>query len=79
MKHYLIAAFQIILLVPSAIWTRNYIGNVGTPGPIGDYTSLTPMAYAISGCISSVLFVAALVWILSSAPARAARANRRRQ
>ena len=68
---YLIAAFQIVLLLSSAIWTRNYIGDV----VLGELPSL---AYALSGCISSILFFIAIVWILSSAPAREARANRRR-
>jgi len=69
---YLIAAFQIVLLLSSAIWTRNYIGDVTALG------NLPSLAYAISGCISSILFFVAIVWILSSAPAREARANRRR-
>jgi|TARA_R110002153_G_scaffold155702_3_gene307748 hypothetical protein len=69
---YVIAAYQIVLLLVSAIWTRNYIGDVA----LLDYTP--SLAYAISGCISSILFFVAIVWIISSAPAREARTNRRR-
>ena len=70
--NYLIAAFQIVLLLSSAIWTRNYIGDVS----LVNYTP--SLAYAISGSISSILFFVAIIWILSSTPAREARANRRR-
>jgi len=70
--NYLIAAFQMVLLLSSAIWTHNYIGDVSQL----DYTP--SLAYAISGSLSSILFFVAIVWILSSTPAREARAAMRR-
>lgn len=56
--NYLTAATQIVLLLLSAICTRNYIGDVA---------SVTGLGWAVSGCISSIIFAASIMWIFSSA------------
>ena len=56
MKSLLTIAGQIALLLSSAIYTRNYIGDVMNEAP--------SLFYATSGCVSSVIFAISIVWIL---------------
>ena len=56
MKSLLAVAGQIALLLSSAIYTRNYIGDVMNEAP--------SLFYAVSGCMSSILLAFSIAWIL---------------
>ncbi len=77
MKHFFFTALHIIVLLTSAIWTRNYLGDVYIAANGYDLDVTITLFYAITGCISSIVFAISCYLLLLSSPAKEAQARRR--
>jgi len=62
--NFIITATQIVILLASAIWTRNYLGDVHLAA-INSDLSIT-LFYSVTGCISSILLAISVYLLLLS-------------
>ena len=78
MKHFFFTTLHIIVLLTSAIWTRNYLGDVYIAANGYDLDVTITLFDAVMGCIMSVIFTIACFLLLLTAPAKEAQARSRR-